>query len=197
MPWKLSGEMYESCSCKMICSCTVGPAEPDQGWCSVAQVVRISEGESDGVDLSGATVAVGLELPGDFFSGIDKARLYVDGSDEQRTELEQIFHGHKGGVWAAINESVREWLPTKAAAITITDEPTPTVEVEAAGRLELAPMKTESGEQAQLVNAPVVANFQIQTVNLHQAMGSKWADPDLRAWESLGYGGKSPISWAS
>ena len=79
MSWKLTGEMYEACSCKMICPCTVGPAEPDQDWCSVAQVVQVASGESDGVDLSGARVALGLELPGDFFSGIDKARLYRGG----------------------------------------------------------------------------------------------------------------------
>ena len=197
MPWKLSGEMYDACSCKMICPCTVGPAEPDQGWCSVAQVVQITAGESDGIDLSGAKVAVALELPGDFFSGVDKARLYIDGSDEQRAELEEIYHGNKGGVWAAIAGIVREWLPTKAAAITITDEPTPVVEVETGGRLELAPLKTEAGEQAQLVNAPVAANFQLRTLNLHRATGTKWNDPDLRVWESLGYGAKQPITWAS
>ena len=115
----------------------------------------------------------------------------------QRAELEEIFHGKRGGVWAGIAEVVREWLPTKAARITITDEPTLSVEVETAGRLELAPLKTEAGEQAQLVNAPVTANFELHTVNLHRATGTKWTDPDLRAWESLGYGGKQPITWTS
>src|SRR5438477_2509674 len=96
--------IYESCSCKMVCRCTVGPAEPDQGWCSGALGFDVLEGESDGVDLTGARVVLSAELPGDFLSGIDKAKIYLDSalSDEQRRELDAIFHGERGGLWAGV-----------------------------------------------------------------------------------------------
>jgi len=51
MAWRMTGRWLETCSCKMICRCTMGPAEPDQGWCSAAILVDIQQGESEGVSL--------------------------------------------------------------------------------------------------------------------------------------------------
>ena len=55
-----------------------GPAKPDQEWCSGVFGMEVTEGDSDGVDLSGAKLVMHFELPGDFMSGIDKAKLYFD-----------------------------------------------------------------------------------------------------------------------
>jgi len=80
MAWRMNVRMYESCSCKMVCRCTLGPAEPDQGWCSGAIGVEVLDGESEGVELTGAKLVLLAELPGDFLGGIDKAKLYLDSS---------------------------------------------------------------------------------------------------------------------
>lgn len=196
MTWTIDGDMYEACSCKMICRCTMGPAEPDQGWCSAAQVIDVQRGRSGDVDLGGVKVAVALQLPGDFFSGVERARLYVDGSDAQRAELEAIFRGERGGVWAGLKDVISEWLPTRSASITISGGDSPAVKVEGAGELTLTPVRNEAGEQAQLQHAPVPAAFGIDVLNLHDASGSGWSDSELRAWESLGYGASQPVHWS-
>lgn len=88
MAWQLSGQWLEACSCKMVCPCAFGPAEPDQGWCSAAMGIDIQHGQCDGVNLSGIKVALALDLPGDFVSGNAVVRLYIDeaASAEQRRE---------------------------------------------------------------------------------------------------------------
>ncbi len=76
MPWQISGQSMEFCSCKMLCPCWLGPeGEPDEGWCAGAFGFDVQRGDSDGVDLSGTTVALTAEWPGNFFAGEGKARL--------------------------------------------------------------------------------------------------------------------------
>ncbi len=200
MTWQMRARLYESCSCKMVCRCTLGPAEPDQGWCSGAIAAEVLEGDSDGVDLAGAKVMLGAELPGDFLSGIDKAKLYLDSSlsDEQRRELEAIFHGERGGLWSALREVIAVWLPSTVTDIQITDGGTPTVSVADAGEIVLEALKTEDGQRATLNHAPVaVDGFGQHELELAMATGSRFSGPGLRAWESLGYGATSVVEWSA
>src|SRR5215472_5446111 len=78
MAWEISGQLIEACSCKALCPCYLGPAEPDQGWCSGALTFSIRNGQSEGVDLSGRAVVWLIDLPKDFVSGNGTARLYID-----------------------------------------------------------------------------------------------------------------------
>jgi len=55
MTWRVSSQFLEVCSCEMLCPCWLGPAKPDQGWCSGALVFNVERGNSDGVDLGGTT----------------------------------------------------------------------------------------------------------------------------------------------
>lgn len=202
MSWNLKGSWYESCSCKMNCRCTIGPAEPDQGWCSAAQLVELEAGESDGLDLSGARYCVLLDLPGDFTAGvIDKARLHFDASttnNAQREAIEAIYHGKKGGVWAGFSQMIGEWLPSKVAEIRVSHEGEQIRgAVEGVGELNLTWLKTEAGKQTKLVDAPVVAAFEVDTVELATATGTRWQDPDMREWESLGFGGRAAFAWSA
>lgn len=197
MSWSLNGHWYESCSCKMVCPCNFGPAEPDQGWCSAVMVLTVDGGNLDSVDLSGAKAAIALEAPGDFVSGVDRARLYVDdsASPAQADALERIFGGKLGGPWEAINTMIKEWLPSSRAQIEIDEGDKPVMTVGSAGRLTFEPITTPDGRQTSLVNGPVVAAFEVDKVDLGRANGTAWTDPDLRAWESLGYGGRARFSW--
>lgn len=199
MAWNIKGRLMESCSCAIVCPCTLGPAQPDQQWCSATFALQVLEGQSDGVDLAGSRIAIGAELPGDFFGGIDKAKLYLDSglSDDQRRELEAIFHGDRGGVWGGLRENIRSWLPSAITTVGIKDGDAPRVTVEGAGEIVLQPIKTEDGKQATLNNAPVsAAAFGVQVIELAMATGSRWSDPDLRSWESLGYGGTEDVEWS-
>jgi hypothetical protein len=197
MSWRIKADVVESCSCAAPCPCTLGPAKPDQEWCSGAFGIQITEGSSDGVDLSGLNCALQLELPGDFLGGIDKAKLYVDtsASEEQRRELDAIFHGDKGGLWGGMREAIKEWVPTTVVRVEVTDGDTPGARVEGIGEIVLQPIKLEDGTPTVLSGAPILAAFAMQSVNLGMGTGTKFADPDLRAWESLGHGSTTQVEW--
>lgn len=199
MAWTIKARLLESCSCAALCPCTLGPAKPDQEWCSGVFAISILAGNADGVDLSGASLVLHFELPGDFLGGIDKARLYLDPSlpDEQRGAIESIFHGQKGGFWGGMKEAIKEWLPSKVAKVAITDGDAPSARVDGIGEIVLQPIKTEGGKAARLVDAPILAAFMIGEEELAFAQGTKFSDPDMRAWESLGQGGVvKQVEWS-
>jgi hypothetical protein len=156
--------------------------------------MRITEGSSEGVDLSGASIAAQFELPGDFVSGIDKAKMYYDPSlsETQRAELDAIFHGERGGLWGGLKEAIKEWLPSTVTKVEVSDLST---QIEGVGDIVLSPIKLEDGTQTKIVNAPTLVAFGFIEENLAYATGSKFADPDLRSWESLGHGGTSKVVW--
>lgn len=197
MAWTLKGTWYESCSCKMVCRCNFGPAEPDQGWCSGILAFTVESGESNGVDLGGTKVVLHAELPGDFLGGMDKAVLYLDeaGSQEQRDELEAIFQGKRGGVWAGVAGMIAEFLPSKTVALEVSGGDEPKVKVGEVIDIALARMRTEDGKQAVVVNAPIASGFAVDTLELATATGAA-SDPDLRSWDTLGYGAAVPFNWS-
>ena len=197
MAWTLSGTWYESCSCKMVCPCNIGPAEPDQGWCSAILAFDVESGESNGVDLGGLKFVLHAELPGDFFSGIDKALIYLDqsSSEEQRAEIEAIIQGKRGGVWEGIAGMIQEFLPSKTVQLEVTGGESPKVKVDGLADISWERVKTEDGKQAVLVNAPLSAGFAVDTMELAMATG-RASDSDLRQWETLGNGAAVPFNWS-
>jgi hypothetical protein len=197
MAWTMNVDLLESCSCAAVCPCVLGPAKPDQGWCSGVFCMQVTGGNADGLDLAGVKMVMHFELPGDFLSGIDKAKLYYDPStsEQQRGALDAIFHGENGGLWAGMKEAIKQWLPSSVAAITYTDGDAPKVTVEGIGELMLQPIRTEDGKRARIVDAPVLAAFALPFEELGYAHGTKFSDPDLRSWESLGAGGSASVSW--
>jgi hypothetical protein len=198
MGWSIEVEFQESCSCAALCPCTLGPAKPDQEWCSGVFGMHVVSGDSDGVDLSGADVVLHFELPGDFLGGIDQARLYVDESlsAEQQREIDAIFHGEKGGVWGGMKEAIAKWLPTKVTKVEIDNGENPTTKVDGIGQVTLQRIKLEDGKAARLVDAPILAAFSIGEEELAYAQGTKFSDPDMRAWESYGHGGVAKTTWS-
>ena len=199
MAWKMSGRFLDHCSCKMACRCTLGPAEPDQGWCSGAAIFDIQQGNSEDVSLAGRKVAWVIDLPGDFVGGNGTARLFVDSgtSGEQRGELEAIFRGEKGGPLEAIGAMVTKWLPTETASIEIEYGDNPSVRVGDTGQITLQPIMTEAGQPTRLVNAPVMPVFGLESEDLARSDGGRWSDPDMRRWEAGGYGGIASFSMSS
>ena len=197
MGWELSGQLIEACSCKLACPCVLGPAEPDQGWCSGALTFVIKNGQSDNIDLSGRSVVWLIDLPNDFASGNGTVKLLVDdGADaQQRDELEAIFSGKKGGPGAVLASLVSNWLPTESANITVSEGDAPSINVGAIGHVKLDPVKDQAGRATSVMNAPVLGLVDIDRADLARSDGSKFADPQMRSWDSGGHGSISPFSW--
>jgi len=187
MAWKLSGQILESCSCQLVCPCVFGAAKPTEGWCSGALVFNVQQGNSNGVNLSGATVVLAVDLPGDFLGGNGTARLYIDAGADQSRELEAIFTGKKGGAFEMLSALITKWLPPQAVKADIAADHSG-VRVGSVGELKLQPVKTEDGRQTTLQHAPILAGFGIASSNLQRGDGSQWSDPQMRRWTSGGTG---------
>ena len=187
MSWSIRGRSLELCNCALLCPCWLGPTgEPDEGWCGAAFGYDIDEGSSDGVDLGGCQVALAFEWPGNFFEGNGSARLYVDesASAEQRRELETIFTGKKGGPLEAVWEAViTKWLPTQATSVDIQWGDKPALRVGDVGRATLSPLKDQSGQPTQVKGAAAQAALGIEQMDLASAVGSRWSDAELRAFD--------------
>jgi hypothetical protein len=162
--------------------------------------MEVAEGNADGVDLAGAKIVLHFELPGDFLGGIDKAKLYFDPnvSEAQRSQLDAIFHGEKGGLWGGMREAIKEWLPSSVAKIEFGGADAPGVTVEGVGKVVLQPIQAEDGAPTVISDAPIIRAFGMESENLAFAQGTSFSDPDLRSWESLGAGGLVPdlVEWA-
>lgn len=187
MAWQVSGRSVELCNCHMLCPCWLGPeGKPDQGWCGAALGFDIQRGSSDGVDLGGTRVALAAEWPGNFFGGNGTARLYLDerASAEQRRELEAIFSGRKGGVleglWGAV---IGRWLPAETTSVEIAWGGSPSLRVGNVGEATLAPLKDGTGKPTRVEGAAAQAAFQFAGMDLASSRGSRWSDPQLRAWQ--------------
>lgn len=198
MAWQMTGKMIEACSCRSVCPCALGPATPDQEWCSGALTFAIDRGQANGVDLSGRTVVFLIDLPKDFASGDGTARLYIDDAAEekQRQELEAIFTGQKGGPGEVLAGLVSKWLPAASAPIKVGGGDNPTVSVNGVGNSQLNMIRDGAGNTAEVVNAPVLGLIDIGKEELARADGSRFADPEMRAWDSWGHGGVCPFNWS-
>lgn len=187
MGWSVGGRSLELCSCRMLCPCWLGPdGEPDQGWCGGSFAFDIEEGAADGVQLSGTKVALIAEWPGNFFAGDGKARLYIDegAGGEQRDALEAIFSGKRGGhLEPLFGAVISEWLPAQTARIDITWGERPSLSVGNIAQATLEPIKDPAGQPTKVQGAAAQAGFQIESMDLASSKGSRFADPDLRAWD--------------
>jgi hypothetical protein len=190
MAWHMTGQMLEACSCKMLCPCALGPAEPDQGWCAGALVFDIQSGQADGVSLDRSTVVLVVNMPGDFLGGNGTARLYVDeaASAAQRQELEALFMGQRGGPLGAVAALFTHWLPTQTVRITRQEGTNPSLSIGSVGQLTWQRLTTQDGRQTTLQNAPVLGVIGIESSALAGSAGSQWSDPEMRQWQSGGNG---------
>ena len=113
MPWKISGSYFESCSCDVVCPCTASlslGATKDR--CNVVLVFNVKEGEVDGTDVSGLTVAAVADTPKVMTDGNWRLGVIIDeaASDEQAEKLGSVFSGALGGPMAALGPLIAENL---------------------------------------------------------------------------------------
>jgi hypothetical protein len=178
--------MHELCSCKFLCPCWFGPAEPDQGWCSGAIIFDVERGTTDGLDLGAHTVVLVADWPGDFWAGNGTARLYLDerATPEQKQALEAIFSGQQGGPMEVVSTLISTWLPAETAPIAVTWGDTTTATVGEIGQITSQRMKNEAGQPATVQGAAAMGAFQLERMQVARTAGSHWADPEMRRWDA-------------
>jgi hypothetical protein len=93
-------------------------------FCRVALVFIIKEGEIEGTDVGGLTVAAIVDSPKVMTDGNWKLGMFVDdrSSDEQMEKLTAVFGGQKGGPMAAIAPLIGEILGVERAPIEVVEE---------------------------------------------------------------------------
>jgi hypothetical protein len=120
MAWKLSGKYVETCSCELMCPCNLSL---DHGatydYCRVVLVFDVTQGDVEGVDVSGLTVAAIADSPKVMTEGNWRLGMFVDerASDDQFNKLVGVFSGQLGGPMAALGPLVGE-MPRSRSCTT-------------------------------------------------------------------------------
>jgi hypothetical protein len=125
MAWKLEGTYFETCSCEVVCPCTASLAlGADYDRCNVTLVFHVVDGDVEGTDVSGLTVAAVADAPKVMSDGNWRLGVFIDGaaSDEQAAKLGAVFSGQLGGPMAALAPLVSENLGVERAPIEVREE---------------------------------------------------------------------------
>jgi hypothetical protein len=198
MAWRLTGTYYHPCSCDVGCPCILGEMEGDRGWCSGALLFDIRGGEVDGTDVSGTKAAFVGDWPSGFLSGNGTGRLYFDPgvSQEQRSALEPIFSGQKGGVFEILGTLVPNFLPSKEAPISIRadEEGTTRIKVGDIAGIVVTPLRGPQGDFTRQLHSAAAFG---DDIILARGTGSRWQDPEMRQWESGGHAERGDFDWSA
>ena len=125
MSWSIEGTYFETCSCELMCPCNLSI---DHGatydYCRVTLVFDIGQGEIEGTDVGGRTLAVIADTPKVMTEGNWRLGMFVDdgASDEQMQKLTAVFGGQLGGPMAALAPLIGEVLGVERAAIEVVEE---------------------------------------------------------------------------
>ena len=125
MSWKIAGSYFETCSCDVVCPCTASLAlGATQDYCRVVLVFHVKDGEVEGVDVSGLTVAAVAETPKVMTDGNWRLGVFIDSSasDEQAEKLGGVFSGALGGPMEALGPLIGENLGVKRAPIEVRED---------------------------------------------------------------------------
>ena len=122
MAYKIEGKLLEVCSCQVLCPCWIGE-DPDGGTCDSALAWHVDEGQIEGLDVSGQTVALSVHIPGNVLTPASwKAAVFVSdsASDEQQAALLKVFTGQLGGAIADFAALIGEVVSVERVPITFT-----------------------------------------------------------------------------
>jgi len=157
MSWSIEGTYFETCSCELMCPCNLSF---DHGatydYCRVTLVFDIREGEIEGTEVDGRTLAVIADTPKVMTEGNWRLGMFVDegASDEQMEKLTAVFGGQLGGPMAALAPLIGEVLGVERAPIEVVEEGlTHSVRIGDAIDFEvedIVPFGVETGEPAKL-----------------------------------------------
>jgi hypothetical protein len=121
MGYRIDGTYLENCNCDIACPCgasnLVLPATNER--CTFLMAFRVGSGEVDGLDVSGATLALVGDTPGQMSDGGWRVGMVFDAdtTDEQREALIAVFSGQMGGPPGILGPMVGEMLGVEVAPI--------------------------------------------------------------------------------
>ena len=125
MSWSLAGSYFETCSCDVVCPCTASLSlGATRDYCRVVLVFNVKEGEVDGTDVSGLTVAAVCETPKVMTEGNWRVGVVIDeaASDEQAEKLGGVFSGALGGPMEALGPLIGENLGVERLPIEVRED---------------------------------------------------------------------------
>ena len=97
MSWRMKAKYYEACNCELGCPCNMS-GFPSHGFCEGVVGVKVTSGERDGVDLSGAKFAGAVKWPGAIHEGNGEMVLFVDAPEHQIAALMPILTAEDPGL---------------------------------------------------------------------------------------------------
>ena len=125
MSWHLKGSYVETCSCDLMCPCSVSL---DHGatydYCRIVLAFAIKDGEIEGTDVGGLNVVAIADTPKVMTEGNWRIGVFVDerASDDQMQKLVGVFSGQLGGPMGGLIPLVGEMLGVERAPIEIVDD---------------------------------------------------------------------------
>lgn len=155
MAYDLKGSLLEVCTCKVICPCWVG-ADPDGGACVGTIAWHFRNGDINGVDVTGLTLAVVEYIPGNVLKGNWRVVIYVDekASDEQEKALLSVFTGEQGGPVADVAALFGKVVAVERAPIDFqVEKNTGTLRIGDTMSAELEPFRGATGELSTLCDS--------------------------------------------
>jgi hypothetical protein len=157
MAWRLAGSYFETCSCDVVCPCTASMSfGATNDYCRVVLVFHVKDGEVEGVDVSGLTVAAVADTPKVMTDGNWRIGVFIDAaaSDEQAEKLGGVFSGALGGPMEGLGPLIGENLGVERAPIEVHEDGVKhSVRIGDAVDFEIediVPFGVESGEAAKL-----------------------------------------------
>jgi hypothetical protein len=151
-----------------VCPCTASLSlGADYDRCKVVLVFHVDQGEVDGVDVSGLTVAAVGDTPKVMTDGNWRLGMLIDGaaSDEQAAKLGAVFGGALGGPMEGLAPLITEMLGVERVSMEFSSEggrhrltlgEYGVVELE-----DVVPFGVETGEPARLVGIFHPANTEL------------------------------------
>jgi hypothetical protein len=204
VPWHLSGDYFENCSCSIACPCFFSAAaplttRPTEGFCNVPLIFHIESGRYGNVALDGLNVFVILHSPGVMADGGWSVATYIDqrADDEQTDALATIFSGTAGGPMAAFAPLIARNLGVTKVPITFRiDGKTRSAEIPGILQMSVDPLQTlhPSGEMSVNLGHPVSPDKMVLAIG---ASGNTFGDHGMR-WDNSGKQGLyASIRWSS
>ena len=136
MAWQIAGTYFETCSCEVVCPCTASLAlGADYDRCRVTLVFNVADGDVDGTDVSGLTVAAVADTPKVMSDGNWRLGVFIDderlgrAGGEARRRVQRPLGGADAGARAAVRRtwasSARRSRSTRRASATASRSATP------------------------------------------------------------------------
>lgn len=122
--WNISGSYFETCSCNVICPCTASlTLGATLERCRVTLVFNVKEGQVDGTDVGGLTVAAIVDTPKVMTEGNWRVGVFIDdkASDEQAEKLGAVFSGALGGPMGGLVPLIGESLGVQRVPIDVQE----------------------------------------------------------------------------